>query len=77
MTTIRRCLTLDQALTIKSQLESIGIAAFIPDEMSAGFAPHHFFTESGVRVQVEDDKANEAKEFLGGGEEENNPGQSS
>ena len=45
-------------------LESQGLPAFIPDENSAMIAPHHFLTESGVRLQVADEHALEAQRII-------------
>ncbi len=64
MTTIANCGTLDQALRVRLALDSAGIPSFIPDESSATLAPHHFFTPSGVRIQVPDDRAEEARRVL-------------
>lgn len=64
MITIANCLNLSQALSLKMRLEAAGIPAFIPDEMSAGIAPYLFFTTSGVRVQVAEENAEEAKEII-------------
>lgn len=64
MTTVARCSTVDQASALRSLLEARGIPAFIPDEMTASIVPHHFITRSGVRVQVADEQADEAKQIL-------------
>ena len=61
MTTIANCLTLDEAVGLRALLEAHGIPAFIPDENTASVVPHHFVTRSGVRVQVPEEKANEAR----------------
>jgi hypothetical protein len=45
-------------------LEARGIPAFLPDETSASIAPHHFLTPSGVRVQVPDEQAEEARQIV-------------
>jgi len=50
--TIANCFDLGQAQQLKTLLESEGIEAFIPDEFSAGVAPHHFNSPAGVRLQV-------------------------
>ena len=64
MVTIANCLNLQEATQLKMLLESAGITAFIPDEASASVAPHHFLTESGVRVQVEEGRAEEARNLI-------------
>lgn len=64
MTTIANCGTLDQALRVRLALDSVGIPSFIPDESAATLAPHHFSTNSGVRVQVPDERAEEARRVL-------------
>jgi len=64
MTTIQNCFDLTQAQNLKMILESCGIPSFIPDESSAGVAPHHFMTSSGVRLQVADEHVDEAKKIL-------------
>jgi hypothetical protein len=64
MTTIQNCFDLTQAQNLKMILESCGIPTFIPDEFSAGIAPHLFMTSSGVRLQVADEHVDEAKMIL-------------
>jgi len=64
MTTIANCLNLDEAQSFKMILDSAGIPSFIPDEASAGVAPHHFLTSSGVRLQVADENVEEAKSII-------------
>ena len=64
MTTIANCFDLNQALRLKTILESAGIPSFIPDETMAGLAPHHFLTSSGVRLQVADEHAVEAQKIV-------------
>lgn len=64
MTTVASCFNLAEALRLRTQLEAVGIAAFIPDEMTASIAPHHFLTPSGVRLQVSDEHAEEALKIL-------------
>lgn len=39
MTTIARCLTIDQALFIRSLLDGCGVKAFVPDELAAQTDP--------------------------------------
>jgi hypothetical protein len=62
MKTIAHFGTLMEAELLKLKLASFGIDAFIPDELTAGVAPHIFATRSGIRLQVaekdvESDKA--------------------
>ena len=52
MKTIANFGTLMEAELLKLKLASCGIEAFIPDELTAGVAPHIFATRSGIRVQV-------------------------
>lgn len=60
MTTIATCSNLAEAQFLKSLLEGAGITAFLPDEMTATNAPQLFFA-SGLRLQVEDEDAGEAR----------------
>lgn len=46
------------------RLEMAGIPAFIPDEIMASTAPHHFLTPSGVRVQVAEKDEEDARRLL-------------
>ena len=65
MKTVANCLNLGEAQHFKTVLEAAGIPSFIPDEMSAGIAPHLFYTSgSGVRLQVADENADEAQEII-------------
>jgi hypothetical protein len=65
MTTIVRCLNIDQALFVRSLLEGCGIAAFVPDELAAQTDPVIFLgSMNSIRVQVEDDVAETAREIL-------------
>jgi hypothetical protein len=65
MTTIARCLNIDQALFVRSLLEGCGIAAFVPDELAAQTDPVIFLgSMNSIRVQVEDDVAETAREIL-------------
>ncbi len=63
MTTIATCSSIDEAQLIKSLLDAAGIAAFLPEEMTANSAPQLVFG-SGVRVQVEDEDAPEARRII-------------
>jgi hypothetical protein len=64
MTTIANCMDLTSAQRLKIALEAAGIPSFIPDEFSAGIAPYHFISPSGVRLQVAEEHVEEAKEIL-------------
>ena len=59
MITVAQCGSIDEALLLKSLLEGSGIAASVPDELTAQTAPPYLFG-SGVRVQVEDEQAEAA-----------------
>jgi hypothetical protein len=65
--TLLRCRTLVDADLIVAQLESAGIAAFIPDEFvmqNVGFSMN---TRGNVRIQVSPKDYEEAKDFLSAG----------
>jgi hypothetical protein len=64
MKTIGNFGTLIEAELSKLKLASFGISAFIPDELTAGVAPHIFSTRSGIRVQVADADFENALEVL-------------
>ncbi|MEO5958675.1 MAG: hypothetical protein ABIZ49_08505 [Opitutaceae bacterium] len=65
MTTIARCLNVDQALLIRSLLEGCGISAFVPDEIAAQTDPVIFLgSMNSIRVQVEDEVAAAARDVL-------------
>jgi|TARA_A200000113_G_scaffold212496_1_gene214038 hypothetical protein len=61
MKTIAHFGTLMEAELLKLKLASFGIDAFIPDELTAGVAPHIFATRSGIRLQVEEKDVESAK----------------
>jgi hypothetical protein len=63
MVTIANCFDIVEANRLKMALQSAGIPAFIPDEMTASIAPH-FFTGSGVRLQVADEYEAEARKVV-------------
>lgn len=52
MKTIANLGSIQAAQDLKLKLGSAGIEAFIPDEMSAGVAPHLFMSRIGIRLQV-------------------------
>ena len=65
MTTIARCLTIDQALFIRSLLDGCGVKAFVPDELAAQTDPVIFFgSMNSIRVQVNDEDAETARAIL-------------
>ena len=65
MTTIARCLSIDQALFIKSLLDGCGVPAFVPDELTAQTDPVIFMgSMNSIRVQVEDGDADNARAIL-------------
>lgn len=64
MVTIANCYNLDEAQGLKMLLEGAGIPSFIPDETSSSVAPHHFLTTSGVRLQVLEEHAEEARRLI-------------
>tara|TARA_B100001057_G_C22747312_1_gene910260 strand:- start:296 stop:538 length:243 start_codon:yes stop_codon:yes gene_type:complete len=61
MKTIAHFGTLMEAELLKLKLASFGIYAFIPDELTAGVAPHIFATRSGIRLQVAEKDVESAK----------------
>ena len=65
MTTVARCLTIDQALFMRSLLEGCGIKAYVPDELTAQTDPVIFFgSMNSIRVQVDDADAGAARAVL-------------
>ncbi|MEZ5300500.1 MAG: DUF2007 domain-containing protein [Verrucomicrobiales bacterium] len=64
MTTVANCANIGEALRIRIALESQGIDVFVPDETTATLVPFQFSTKSGVRVQVADENAEEARRIL-------------
>lgn len=65
MTTIARCLNIDHALFLRSLLEGCGVAAFVPDELTAQTDPVLFMgTLNSIRVQVNDADAVTARAIL-------------
>jgi hypothetical protein len=69
MITIANCSNLEEATQMKMLLESAGIAAFIPDEASAGMAPFQFMNPTGVRLQVAEEHAESAREVISSGQD--------
>ncbi|MFN7140833.1 MAG: putative signal transducing protein [Limisphaerales bacterium] len=64
LVTIANCHSLDEAIGLRMLLEGAGIPAFIPDESTSSVAPHHFLTAAGVRLQVLEENAEEAKQLI-------------
>jgi hypothetical protein len=65
MTTIARCLNIDQALLIRSILEGCGTKAYVPDELTAQTDPVIFLgSMNSIRVQVADEDATVARAIL-------------
>lgn len=64
MTTIANCSNLLEAQQLQSVLEAADIPSFIPDEMTAGIAPHHFLGSAGIRLQVAEEFAEEARKLI-------------
>jgi hypothetical protein len=63
MTTLTTCSSFVEAQLLKSVLDDAGLPAFLPDELMATTAPQTLFV-SGVRLQVEDEDADEARRVL-------------
>jgi len=63
MTTITTCSNIAEAQLLKSLLDDSGIQAFLPEEMTANAAPQFLFS-SGIRLQVEDEDADEARRVI-------------
>ena len=64
MKTVANLGSIQQAQNLKLVLGSMGIDSFIPDEVSAGVAPHLFATRVGIRLQVDDKDEEEAKRII-------------
>lgn len=65
MTTVLRCLTIYQALVVRSLLEGCGIKAYAPDELTAQTDPVIFRgSMNSVRVQVNNADLAEAQAVL-------------
>ena len=65
MTTVARCLTIDQALFMRSLLEGCGLKAYVPDEFTAQTDPVIFMgSMNSIRVQVNDDDGATARAIL-------------
>jgi hypothetical protein len=62
MTTVAECVSVDEAMMLRSLLEDSGIKAFVPDELTVTFKGQ----AGGVRLQVEDEDAETAKTIIAG-----------
>jgi hypothetical protein len=60
MTTVAECSTADEALLLRSLLESLGVSAYLPDELTVTYRGN----ASGVRLQVADEDAETARSIL-------------
>ena len=63
MTTLATCSNIAEAQLLKSLLDDSGIRAFLPEELTANAAPQLLFS-SGIRLQVEDEDADEARRVI-------------
>lgn len=64
METLATFSDLAQAQIVKAALEDAGIAAFIPDELTAQNAPPFVWAGGGFRLQVAEADAEEARALL-------------
>jgi len=62
MTTVATCSNPAEAMLLKSVLEANNIAAYVPGELTAQASPD--FSGAGIRVEVEDEHAEEALRLL-------------
>lgn len=62
MTTVATCSNPAEAMLLKSVLEANNITAYVPGELTAQASPD--FSGSGIRVEVEDEHAEEARRLL-------------
>jgi len=76
MITVTTCSNLAEAQLLKALLDDAGLPAFLPDELTANSAPQLVFG-AGIRVQVEEKDAAEARRVLDDAEisPDENPGQ--
>jgi hypothetical protein len=63
MTTVATCSNIAEAQLLRSLLDAAGITAFLPEEVTANTAPQLLFA-SGLRVQVEDEDAADARRVI-------------
>ncbi len=64
MKTVANLGSIQAAQSLKLKLGFAGIEAFIPDEVSAGVAPHLFMSRAGVRLQVAEADEAEARKII-------------
>lgn len=64
MTTISASSNLDHIFMLRALLDSCGIKAYVPDELSAQTQPYVFANATTVRLQVEDEDAATARAIL-------------
>ena len=62
--TIFKAVSTAQVQVIRSRLEAANFHPFVPDELSAFGSDPLALGESGIRVQVPADEAEDAREFL-------------
>jgi hypothetical protein len=62
MTTVAECSSMDEASLLRSLLEGCGVRSFVPDELTVTFRGQ----AGGVRLQVEDEDAENALRILAG-----------
>ena len=74
MTTLTTCSNIAEAQLLKSLLDDSGIRAYLPEELTANAAPQFLFS-SGIRLQVEDEDADEARRVIAAAEA--SPGEAS
>jgi hypothetical protein len=67
MTTLITCSNIAEAQLLKSLLDDSGIRAYLPEEFTANAAPQFLFS-SGIRLQVEDEDADEARRVIAAAE---------
>jgi len=63
MTTIATCSSITEAQMLRILLEEAKIKAYLPEEITGNATPQFLFG-SGVRVQVGNEDAEEARSFL-------------
>lgn len=63
MTTVAECASFEEAEVLRALLADCGVAAYLPDELSVQFRGN----VGSIRVQVEDEEAEEARRILAAG----------
>ena len=64
LVTVSRCFNPADAQLIRSRLEAAGFHAIVADELAALSMDGYSLATGGIRVQVPDSEAADAKEFL-------------